>query len=66
MLTRIEMARRFQVSVLKITPWRQKGWIIGHRSNYKTEYLYEAPTTEQIAEVKAKHRHENRVERRGA
>jgi hypothetical protein len=37
MLTRRQMARAFKVSALKITPWRQKGWISGHRSNYKTE-----------------------------
>lgn len=59
MLTHLQMARAFRASEFKITPWRQKGWIVGHRSNYKTEYLYEAPTAEQIAKVKAKHRHEN-------
>jgi len=65
MLTRKQVAHSFKVSDLKITPWRQKGWIIGHRSNYKTEYLYEAPTVEQIAEVKAKQRNENRIEGHG-
>jgi hypothetical protein len=54
LLTRIQMARHIHVSALKITPWRQKGWIVGHRSNYKTEYLYEAPTAEQIAELLVK------------
>jgi hypothetical protein len=65
MFTRKQIAHSFKVSDLKITPWRQKGWIIGHRSNYKTEFLYEAPTAEQIAEVKAKQRNEKRIERQG-
>ena len=59
LLTRKQMARNLKVSVLKITPWRQKGWIAGHHSNYKTEYLYETPTAELIAELKRKRRNED-------
>jgi len=44
---------------VNVTPWRQKGWIVGHRSNYKTEYLYEAPTPEFIAEIKRRRHDEN-------
>ena len=31
-----------------------QGRIIGHRSNYRNEILYEMPTAEQIAALKGK------------
>jgi len=58
MLTAKEMRRKVRVTGLKITRWRQEGRIIGHRSNYRTEYLYVEPTTAQIAALKGTKRHE--------
>jgi DNA invertase Pin-like site-specific DNA recombinase len=52
MLTMKEMARKIQVKDLTIIRWRREGRIIGHRSNYRTEYLYVEPTAEQIAALK--------------
>jgi DNA invertase Pin-like site-specific DNA recombinase len=48
MLTLKEMARKLRVKSLKITQWRREGRITGHRSNYRTEYLYVEPAREQI------------------
>jgi DNA invertase Pin-like site-specific DNA recombinase len=52
MLTLKEIARRIRVTKLRITRWRHEGRIISHRSNYRTEYLYLEPTSEQIAALK--------------
>jgi recombinase/recombinase-like zinc beta ribbon protein len=56
MLTLKEMARRIRVTDRRIIQWRREGRIIGHRSNYRTEYLYIEPTPEQIAALKGKKR----------
>jgi DNA invertase Pin-like site-specific DNA recombinase len=52
MLTMKEMARRIGVKNLRISEWRREGRITGQRSNYRNEYLYVAPTPEQIATLK--------------
>lgn len=52
MLTLKEMARRIRVTDLKIMKWRLEGRIISCRSNYRTEYLYREPTSEQTAALK--------------
>jgi hypothetical protein len=49
MLTMKEMARKLRVKSLKISQWRREGRITGHRSNYRTEYLYVEPAGEEIA-----------------
>jgi DNA invertase Pin-like site-specific DNA recombinase len=54
MLTFKEMLRKLRVTGLKIAQWRRERRIIGHRSNYRTEYLYLEPTSEQIAVLKGK------------
>jgi hypothetical protein len=48
MLTMKEMARKLRVKSLKISQWRRAGRITGHRSNYRTEYLYVEPAGEQL------------------
>ena len=54
MLTFKEMLRKLQVTGVKIAQWRRERRITGHRSNYRTEYLYLEPTPEQIAVLKGK------------
>ena len=58
MLSMKEIARKVRVNGLKITHWRREGRIIGHRSNYRTEYLYVEPTAAQIAALTGRKRHE--------
>jgi len=56
MLTLKELARTIRVADIRIIRWRKEGRIIGHRSNYRTEYLYDAPTAEQVATLKRRKR----------
>jgi len=58
MLTMKELLRKVRVNGLKITQWRREGRIIGHRSNYRTEYLYVEPTADQIVGLKKRECHE--------
>jgi hypothetical protein len=58
MLSMKEIARKVRVNGLKITHWRREGRIIGHRSNYRTEYLYVEPTAAQIAALTGRKRNE--------
>ena len=52
LLTRIEMARKLKVPPMRIISWRRADRIIGHRSNYKTEFLYEPLSEDAIAKLK--------------
>lgn len=52
MLTTREIARALQVRPLTITYLRKEGVVKGHRSNYRTEYLYEPATEDVIAQVR--------------
>ncbi len=54
LVTTKELAHSLRVRELTITHWRRQGHIIGHRSNYRTEILYETPTAEQVAALKGK------------
>jgi DNA invertase Pin-like site-specific DNA recombinase len=54
MLTMREMVRKIRVTAMKIMRWRGEGRVIGHRSNYRTEYLYVEPTPAQIAVLKGR------------
>jgi DNA invertase Pin-like site-specific DNA recombinase len=54
LVTSKELARSLRVRELTITRWRRQGHIIGHRSNYRTEILYETPTSEKVAALKGK------------
>jgi DNA invertase Pin-like site-specific DNA recombinase len=58
MLSMKEIARKVRVNGLKITHWRREGRIIGHRSNYRTEYLYVEPTAAQIVALTGRKRNE--------
>ena len=46
------MARRIGVKALRVIQWRQEARVIGYRSNYRNEYLYVEPTSEQIILLK--------------
>jgi hypothetical protein len=59
MLTLEEMSRHVKVTEMKLVQWRQAGRLIGHRSNYKREYLYPPPSPELIAELRSRKRYEN-------
>jgi len=52
LLTRIEMARKLKVPPMTIINWRREDRIIGHRSNYKAEFLYEPLSGDAIAKLK--------------
>jgi len=52
LLTTKELARSLRVKALTITHWRRQGLVIGHRSNYRTEILYEMPPPERVAALK--------------
>lgn len=52
LLTTREIARALRVRPLSITYLRKEGIVKGHRSNYRTEYLYEPPTEEVIVQVR--------------
>jgi len=62
LITRIEMARKLEVAPLRIIRWRQAGRIVGHRSNWKTEYLYEPLSEKTIAKLKSRERNEKEIE----
>jgi hypothetical protein len=59
-----EMARRIRVKVGRITQWRRDGRIVGYRSNFRTEYLYVAPTPAQIAALTGRVRDEEETSSR--
>lgn len=59
-----EMARRIRVKVGRITQWRREGRIVGYRSNFRTEYLYVAPTPAQIAALTGRVRDEEKTSSR--
>jgi DNA invertase Pin-like site-specific DNA recombinase len=54
LVTTKELAHSLRVRELTITHWRRQRRIIGHRSNYRNEILYETPTAEQVAALKGK------------
>ena len=53
-----EMSRQVKVNEMKLVRWRQAGRLVGHRSNYRSEYLYPPPTPELIAKLRTRQRHE--------
>lgn len=58
MITLEDMSRQVKVSEMKLVRWRQAGRLVGHRSNYRREYLYPPPTPELIARLRTRQRHE--------
>jgi len=62
LLTRIELARKLKVAPLRIIRWRRAGRITGHRSNYKTEFLYETLGENVVAKLKSRKQNEKTLE----
>jgi len=62
LLTRIELARKLKVTPLRIIRWRLAGRITGHRSNYKTEFLYEPLGENVVAKLKSRKQNEKTLE----
>jgi hypothetical protein len=65
LITLKEMARLVRVKDGRITQWRQEGRIAGYRSNFRTEYLYLAPTPAQIVALTGRIRNEEKTSSRG-
>jgi hypothetical protein len=53
LLTRIELARKLKVAPLRVIKWRLAGRIVGHRSNYKAEFLYQPLSENVVAKLKS-------------
>jgi hypothetical protein len=62
LLTRIELARKLKVTPLRIIRWRLGGRINGHRSNYKTEFLYQPLSENVVAKLKSRKQNEKTLE----
>ncbi len=62
LLTRIELARKLKVAPLRVIRWRLAGRIVGHRSNYKAEFLYQPLSESVVAKLKSRKLNEKTLE----